>query len=59
MRSFLPISVQVVIDAVPIDVFIIHVILFVMVPLVTFAWFLSKIYFISYCILLLGVPFPL
>ena len=57
-RSFLPIAVHMVIDAVPVDIFIIHVILFIMVPLVTLAWFLSKIYLISYCILFVGIPFP-
>ena len=58
MRSFLPLPAHVVIDAVPVDIFIIHVILFIMVPLVTLAWLLSKIYLISYCILFVGIPFP-
>ena len=47
-----------VIDAVPVEIFIVYVILFIMVPLVTLAWFLSKIYLISYCILFVGIPFP-
>ena len=48
-----------VIDRIPIKIVIQVILLFVDIPLVTFAWFILEILFISDRVLFVGIPFPL